>query len=43
MNCLDFNCDINIKNNPLNLNIEDYLDLALRNNKKEDFYLYQKT
>ena len=28
MNCLDFSCDINIKDNPLNLNINDYLEIG---------------
>ncbi|MCI6189344.1 MAG: phosphoribosyltransferase domain-containing protein, partial [Clostridium sp.] len=42
MNCLDFSCDINIKDNPLNLNIEDYLDLALRDNKKRRFLFISK-
>ncbi len=42
MNYLDFSCDINIKDNPLNLNIDDYLDLALRNNKKRRFLFISK-
>ena len=31
---LDFKYNVNIEENPLNLNIDDYLDLAIRNNKK---------
>lgn len=42
MKCLDFNCDINIENNPLSLKIEDYLDVALRNNNKRRFLFVSK-
>lgn len=42
MNFLNFNCKINIKNNPLNLNINDYLSVALRNNKKRKFLFVSK-
>lgn len=41
-NNLPFKYSINIKENILNLDIYNYLDLAIRNNKKEDFYLYRK-
>ena len=41
-NNLPFKYSINIKENILNLDIYNYLDLAIRNNKKEDFYLYLK-
>lgn len=34
MKHLNFNCNIKIENNPLNLKIEDYLDIAVRNNSK---------
>lgn len=43
MNYLDFNCSINIEKNPLNLNINDYLDLALRNNFKRRFLFISKS
>ena len=39
---LDFKYDINIQENILNLNIEDYLDLAIRNNKKRRFLFVSK-
>lgn len=39
----DFNCEINIKNNPLNLDINDYLEVALRNNPKRRFLFVSKT
>ncbi len=42
MNYLDFNCSINVEKNPLNLNINDYLDLALRNNLKRRFLFISK-
>lgn len=42
MNYLDFNCKVNIENNPLNLKIEDYLDVALRNNNKRRFLFVSK-
>ena len=41
-NDIPFKYSINIKENILNLDINNYLDLAIRNNKKEDFYLYRK-
>ena len=43
MNYLDFNCNINIDNNTLNLKIEDYLDIALRNNNKRRFLFISKS
>lgn len=42
MNYLDFNCNINIENNPLNLKIKDYLEVALRNNNKRRFLFISK-
>lgn len=39
----DFSCEINIKENPLNLNINDYLEVALRNNPKRRFLFVSKT
>ncbi|AVK47531.1 hypothetical protein AXY43_05550 [Clostridium sp. MF28] len=42
MSCLNFNCNINIENNPLNLKIEDYLDVAVRNNNKRRFLFVSK-
>lgn len=43
MNYLNFNCNIEIKDNPLNLNIADYLDIALRNNNKRRFLFISKS
>lgn len=40
---LDFKYNVNIEENPLNLNIDDYLDLAIRNNKKRRFLFVSKT
>ena len=42
MNYLEFNCNVIIENNPLNLKIEDYLDIALRNNGKRRFLFISK-
>lgn len=42
MSCLKFNCDINITDNPLHLNIEDYLEIAVRNNSKRRFLFVSK-
>ena len=42
MRYLDFNCNIDIKNNPLNLKIEDYLNIAIRNNNKRRFLFISK-
>lgn len=39
----DFSCEINIKKNPLNLNVDDYLEVALRNNPKRRFLFVSKT
>ncbi|MGN1033219.1 MAG: phosphoribosyltransferase domain-containing protein [Intestinibacter sp.] len=39
---LDFKYDINVKENVLDLNIDDYLDLAIRNNKKRRFLFVSK-
>ena len=38
----NFKCEINIKDNPLNLNISDYLEMGLRNNKKRRFLFILK-
>ena len=38
----NFECNINIKDNPLNLNISDYLEMGLRNNKKRRFLFILK-
>lgn len=38
----NFKCEININENPLNLNIEDYLDMGLRNNEKRRFLFILK-
>lgn len=43
MSYLDFNCKINIENNPLNLKIEDYLDVAIRKNNKRRFLFVSKS
>ena len=42
MNCTEFNCDIKLRENPLDLNIDDYLEVALRNNKKRKFLFVSK-
>lgn len=42
MRYLNFNCNINIENNQLNLKIEDYLDVAIRNNNKRKFLFVSK-
>ena len=42
MSYLDFNCNVNIEKNPLNLKIKDYLDIALRNNNKRRFLFISK-
>ena len=39
----EFSLSINIADNPLNLNINDYLEVALRNNKKRRFLFVSKT
>lgn len=38
----NFKCEINIMENPLNLNIEDYLDIGLRDNSKRRFLFILK-
>lgn len=38
----NFECNINIKDNPLNLDISDYLEMGLRNNKKRRFLFILK-
>ncbi|MEG1311508.1 MAG: phosphoribosyltransferase family protein [Romboutsia sp.] len=42
MSCFKFNCDINITDNPLNLNLDDYLEIAVRNNPKRKFLFVSK-
>lgn len=42
MNYLNFKCDINIEDNPLNLNIDDYLKVGIRNNPKRRFLFVSK-
>lgn len=42
MNCSNFNCTIKLEDNPLNLKIEDYLSVVLRNNKKRKFLFVSK-
>lgn len=42
MSCLKFNCDINITDNPLDLNLDDYLEIAVRNNPKRRFLFVSK-
>lgn len=42
-NVLDFNYDLNIKENIFDLDIEKYLDLAVRNNNKRRFLFISKT
>ncbi len=41
-NCLNFNCEIDIIDNPLNLELNDFLDVGIRNNSKRRFYLSQR-
>lgn len=41
-NNMPFKYSINIKENILNLDINNYLDLAIRNNKKKIFNLYPR-
>ena len=38
----NFKCEINITENPLDLDIKDYLDIGLRNNKKRRFLFILK-
>lgn len=42
MSCLNFKCDFNIIENPLNLKINDFLDIAVRNNPKRRFLFVSK-
>lgn len=42
MSYLNFSCDINIEDNPLNLNINDYLQVGIRNNPKRRFLFVSK-
>ena len=42
MTYLNFDCDININENILNLNLEDFLDMAVRNNEKRRFLFVSK-
>ncbi|MDR0879224.1 MAG: phosphoribosyltransferase family protein [Clostridioides sp.] len=41
-NCLNFRCDFTITDNPLNLNIDDYLEIGVRKNKKRRFLFISK-
>ncbi|PBE04575.1 phosphoribosyltransferase family protein [Clostridioides difficile] len=41
-NCLNFNCEIDIIDNPLNLELNDFLDVGIRNNSKRRFLFISK-
>ncbi|KAK2310366.1 hypothetical protein XC46_05500 [Clostridioides difficile] len=41
-NCLNFNCEIDIIDNPLNLELNDFLDVGVRNNSKSRFLFISK-
>ncbi|MCC0645059.1 MULTISPECIES: phosphoribosyltransferase family protein [unclassified Clostridioides] len=41
-NCLNFNCEIDIVDNPLNLDLNDFLDIGIRNNRKRRFLFISK-
>ncbi|HIE2213937.1 TPA: phosphoribosyltransferase family protein, partial [Clostridioides difficile] len=41
-NCLNFNCEIDIIDNPLNLELNDFLDVGVRNNSKRRFLFISK-
>ncbi|MCC0633499.1 phosphoribosyltransferase family protein [Clostridioides sp. ZZV15-6388] len=41
-NCLNFNCEIDIVDNPLNLDLNDFLDIGIRNNSKRRFLFISK-
>ncbi|MGX9758618.1 phosphoribosyltransferase family protein [Clostridioides difficile] len=41
-NCLNFNCEIDIVDNPLNLDLNDFLDIGVRNNSKRRFLFISK-
>lgn len=43
VNCLGFKNEVEIVDNPLNLNIEEFLETALRNNNKRRFLFVSKT
>lgn len=42
MNYLDFKCDFYIEDNPLDLDINEYLEIAIRNNTKRRFLFISK-
>lgn len=42
MTYLNFNCDMEIKENVLGLNLEDFLEIAVRNNEKRRFLFVSK-
>lgn len=42
MTYLNFNCDLEIKENVLGLNLEDFLEIAVRNNDKRRFLFVSK-
>ncbi|MBE6050919.1 MAG: hypothetical protein E7214_09795 [Clostridium sp.] len=42
MSYMNFQCNINLKENPLNLNIDNFCSVALRNNKKRRFLFVSK-
>ena len=42
MSYLDFSCDIKVEDNPLDLNINDYLQVGIRNNPKRRFLFVSK-
>lgn len=42
MSCLKFSCDINIKENILNLELDNFLEIAVRNNSKRRFLFVSK-
>lgn len=41
-NCLNFNCEIDIIDNLLNLELNDFLDVGIRNNSKRCFLFILK-
>lgn len=42
MSYIDFHCNIDILDNPLNLEVKDYLEIAVRKNKKRKFLFVSK-
>ena len=42
MSYLNFSCDIKVEDNPLDLNINDYLQVGIRNNPKRRFLFVSK-